>query len=224
MTVPPARPTPEQRLGTRLSLHAVAEQIMAGHQYRVTGTIRLTVRPDGFTTRDLPGTPTRLAVDGTDLVVDDRRLPLIGPLGALADAAGVECRGPEGVYPLATDLGPEDPLTIDALAAAELQSAWVLGDAVLRAFAVPSGGAEPVLWPEHLDVSIVLDEVNYGVSPGDAGIPEPYAYVGPFRQRAGGFWNQPFGAALLLADASAPSLRAFLEEGRTRAATDPLKG
>ena len=41
----------------------------------------------------------------------------------------------------------------------------------------------PVLWPEHFDVGITLDKVNYGVSPGDDDIPEPYAYVGPWTPR-----------------------------------------
>jgi hypothetical protein len=214
--------TPDEdiRGSTRRSLHAVAEKVMAGHQYRSIGTIRLAVRPDGFTSRDLPGVPGRLAVDGTDLVVDGRRLPLQGRLGELAAAAGVECLGPESVYPSAAELGPDDELRVGAAAAAELHGAWVLGDAVLRAFAGDhyAAGLEPVLWPEHLDVAITVDEVNYGVSPGDSGIEEPYAYVGPHRPLSGPFWTQPFGAALLLDGVSAGSLRAFFEEGFSVAA------
>jgi hypothetical protein len=52
-----------------------------------------------------------------------------------------------------------------------------------------------VLWPEHFDVGISVGEVNYGVSPGDDAIPEPYAYVGPWSPQTGPFWNVPFGAA-----------------------------
>jgi hypothetical protein len=33
---------------TRLSLHAVAEQLLAGPQHRAKGTIRLRVTPGGF--------------------------------------------------------------------------------------------------------------------------------------------------------------------------------
>jgi len=212
------------RRTTRLALHAVAEQIIAGHQWRALGTIRLTVRPYGFSSRDLPTPPHRLAVDGTDLVVGDHRLALAGSLGALAAAAGVACRGPEGVYPLALTLGPDDELRVDAEAAGEMSRAWVLGDSVLRAFGSlhHRGGLEPVLWPEHLDVAVSLDEVNYGVSPGDEAIPEPYAYVGPHRRRAGEFWNAPFGASLPMSETSAAALRSFFEEGRTRARTDPF--
>jgi len=214
--------TPDEdiRVSTRQSLHAVAEKVIAGHQYRTIGTIRLAVRPGGFTSRDLPGTPVRLAVDGTDLVVDGRRLPLQGTLGDLAAAAGVECLGPEGAYPSSAKLGPDDELRVGGAAAVELYVAWVLGDAVLRAFAGDhyAAGLEPVLWPEHLDVAITVDEVNYGVSPGDSGIAEPYAYVGPHAPLEGPFWTQPFGAALLLDGVSAASLRAFFEEGHDLAA------
>jgi len=51
-----------------------------------------------------------------------------------------------------------------------------------------------VLWPEHFDVAAAEDEVNYGVSAGDDYYPTPYAYVGPWTQRTGPFWNAPFGA------------------------------
>lgn len=33
-----------------------------------------------------------------------------------------------------------------------------------------------------------------GVSAGDDYYPTPYAYVGPWTQRTGPFWNAPFGA------------------------------
>ena len=51
-----------------------------------------------------------------------------------------------------------------------------------------------MLWPEHFDVAVTEDEVNYGVSPGDDFHPLPYAYVGPWTSRIGVFWNAPFGA------------------------------
>jgi hypothetical protein len=40
-----------------------------------------------------------------------------------------------------------------------------------------------------------VDEVNFGVSPGDDFHPGPYAYVGPWRvPPLDGYWNAPFGA------------------------------
>ena len=60
-------------------------------------------------------------------------------------------------------------------------------------------GADPsaaLLWPEHFDLAIEAGDeaarrrANYGFSPGDAGHPEPYVYVGPWRDDvAGELWN-----------------------------------
>ena len=79
-------------------------------------------------------------------------------------------------------------------------------------------GEEPVLWPEHFDVGITVDEVNYGVSPGDGFNAEPYAYVGPWQVPAADeFWNAPFGAARDLDSlGTVEAVRRFFEEGRAR--------
>ena len=92
----------------------------------------------------------------------------------------------------------------------------------MRAFAPTE---EPVLWPEHFDIGIAKDEVNYGVSPGDGHLSEPYAYVGPWAQRDGDFWNTAFGAARPMSDLpDADAVEQFFREGAERAASDPLKG
>jgi len=106
----------------------------------------------------------------------------------------------------------DEPLDVDPDQAARLLSALALGDAGLERFAPRQ---ERVLWPEHFDVAITWDQVNYGVSPGDTFLGEPYAYVGPHEVPAGSFWNASFGAVRPvreLADVSA--LVAFFEEGR----------
>ncbi len=78
-----------------------------------------------------------------------------------------------------------------------------------------------MLWPEHFDVGISVNEVNYGISPGDGYLDEPYAYVGPWQRRQGTFWNAPFGAARPIAELSdVDAVVAFLAEGRDRAAAD----
>jgi Electron transfer DM13 len=64
---------------------------------------------------------------------------------------------------------------VDPTAAAALAAWFARGDAGLRAFAT---GEQPVLWPEHFDLGIAVDEVNYGISPGDAGHAIPCAYIG----------------------------------------------
>jgi hypothetical protein len=77
-----------------------------------------------------------------------------------------------------------EALDVDPEAAARLADWYALADAVLRAL-----GGEPVLWPEHFDIAIVIGEANYGFSPGDDTHPEPYAYVGPFGPVEGELWN-----------------------------------
>ena len=43
--------------------------------------------------------------------------------------------------------------------------------------------------------AVRLGDVNYGGSPGDAHIDEPYLYVGTSTRPRGEFWNTSFGAA-----------------------------
>ena len=68
----------EVYVDTRRQLRGVAESLIAGPQYRASGTIRLAVRPDGFAGVALP-----LSVHGTELVWPDGAAPLAGPVGAL---------------------------------------------------------------------------------------------------------------------------------------------
>jgi hypothetical protein len=52
----------------------------------------------------------------------------------------------------------------------------------------------PILWPEHFDVAILLDDASYGASPGDAFHAMPYAHVSAGEHGDSDFWNAPFGA------------------------------
>ena len=173
---------------TRTALHAIAEVLVAGPQYVAHGDIRLTAGADGFA----GWVDGSAAVAGTDLVTPTGRVPIRGRLGDLAAAAGIEPRRLTDVYSGGPAIGLDDPVDLDPVAAARILDALTAGDGALREV---DPTQRPVLWPEHFDVGITVDRVNYGVSPGDSGIPAPYAYVGPFEVPAGEFWNQPFGAA-----------------------------
>lgn len=203
---------------TRRSLHGIAELIVAGPQHRGTGSMRLAVRPGGFGTTRTYGEVELVAVAGTDLVVargaTTRRIPLTGTCLALAAAAGLEPGGLEGAYADTSGVAVDEPLTVDPEAAALLAAAWAVGDSALRALG-GDGAPEPVLWPEHFDVAVTLDGVNYGVSPGDGYSDQPYAYVGPPAPRSGPFWNAPFGAAQPLAALGGEAdVLAFFAQGR----------
>ena len=154
-------------------------------------------------------------VEGGDLVWRDGRIPLRGSCRALADAVGVAPRAP-GNYPDGCGVDADEELTFDLEALAALEEWFGRGEAALRAFAP---GVEPVLWPEHFDLGYTIDEVNYGVSPGDEGLPSPYAYVGPWTPRRGAFWNAPFGASRTAAELpDVDAVVAFFREGRAAAA------
>ncbi|MFB4314344.1 hypothetical protein [Actinomadura sp. 21ATH] len=204
---------------TRRALHGVAELLLAGPQHRESGTIRLAVTPDGFATTAAP----RLRVAGTELVAGDRVIPMNGTtfreLAAAADVA--DPGGPRDLYRDGSGAGLDDLIGVDAGAAGVVHTAFARGDEALRRLAPE---VTPVLWPEHFDVGIAVGEVNYGVSPGDSYLGEPYAYAAPWKPRAGSFWNAPFGAARPLGELpGATAILDFLMEGRDRAAADPVR-
>ncbi|MFY9490186.1 MAG: hypothetical protein WAP49_04835 [Mycobacterium sp.] len=182
---------PDPFIATRRQLHAVAENLIAGPQYRAAGTIRLAVRPDGFT-----GTVLPLSVRGTTLVWPDGAVPLAGPADAIAEAAGLQIGPPPTeVYHPVAPLAPDTVLDLDpASADAIYRSLYAGGTAVAEVLA----HGHPVLWPEHFDVGAAEGEVNYGVSAGDDEHPLPYAYVAPWgyapNTRTGSMWNASFGA------------------------------
>ncbi|WP_203705321.1 hypothetical protein [Asanoa iriomotensis] len=195
---------------TRRALHGVAELLLAGPQFRRSGTIRLRVVPGGFATVKAPD----LQVEGAELVVGGQRIALAGntPAG-LAAAVDVDAGVPD-IYHDHAGVREDEALVVDGEIAAYLGAWFTAGDEALRRV-VPD--QQPVLWPEHFDVSVTEHEVNYGISPGDTWHNEPYAYVGPWTPRQGEFWNAPFGAARSIADLpDAAAIAAFFDEGRAK--------
>jgi hypothetical protein len=196
---------------TRLALHAAGELLIAGPQYRMFGTIRLRSVLGGF-----GGVRWPVSVVGTELVSAAGRIPLEGTYREVAVQAGFEPEVPAEVYKDTTGVDSDDLIRVDAEAAAVIADWFAFGNSALRCLAPD---ATAVLWPEHFDLSNTLNEVNYGVSPGDDAHPGPYAYVGPWTPRRGEFWNAPFGALLPREEVSVEAdLLAFFEEGRARAA------
>jgi len=199
---------------TRRSLHGVAELVLAGPQYRTTGKLRLGVVPGGFATILAPS----LRVDGCQVtgatgaaVAIDGRTP-----HALGVELGVAAGRPDGAYEGGSGVDPDETLSLDADQAGVILGALALGHEALVAFAPAE---TPVLWPEHFDVAIRVQDVNFGVSPGDGFIAEPYAYVGVASAPAvDSFWNAPFGAAVPLRELpNAAAVAGFFTEGRERA-------
>lgn len=200
---------------TRRALHAVAELVLAGPQHRRTGEIALLVEKTGFRTSTEP----HLAVAGTDLVVGDRRIPLSGSTPAeLAAAAGVDVGAPRDLYKDGSGADPGETLTLDPAEARVIEDGWAAGEEALRRLT----GEQPILWPEHFDVGVLADGVDYGVSPGDSYLAEPYAYVNPGPHPADEFWNAPFGAARPVRElGGADAVLAFFTEARDRVRAGP---
>lgn len=200
---------------TRRALHGVAELVLAGPQYRRTGTIRLRVIDGGFATRREP----TVAVQGAELVAEGLRIGISERTCAeLAAMLDVTAGKPEDLYQDGSGVRADEVLEADPTVARYLAECFVRGDAGLRQFAPDLPDDQRVLWPEHFDVGISVDEINYGVSPGDQYLAEPYAYVGPWQPRAGSFWNAPFGATRLMRDLpDADAVTAFFTEGRAMA-------
>ena len=201
---------------TRKSLHAVAELLLAGPQFEQSRSIELRVTAGGFGTTKEPD----LRVDGTDLVKDGERVVLAGrSVAEVAASIGIRPRSLRDVYADGPDLAASDRLAVDAAAAEEIARAYLFGDGALTELA-PTRAR--VLWPEHFDIGIEADEVNYGVSPGDTSCAEPYAYVGPwsFGERSDtgdDFWNASFGASRTIRElGDQAGVLAFFRAGRDR--------
>jgi hypothetical protein len=206
-------PADQSLAETRRALHGVAELVLAGPQHAASHTVRLRVLPGGFRTTTRP----EIRLEDGLIAHDGRTVGVSGTTPReLLEALGLPHVPLSDVYSDGADVGLDDRLVVDPAAYAQLTSAWTWGDAALRRLAP---ARDPVLWPEHFDVGIASEEVNYGVSPGDDAIAVPYAYVGPWKvPPADDFWTRPFGAARPVTDlGSADAVLSFFEEGRRRA-------
>ena len=193
---------------TRRSLHALAELVLAGPRFRQTGDLRLRVRPEGIGTWDAPV----VLLVGGELVTPDARVAVEGlTIAEAARRAGLEASPLDDVYHDGPHVPASETVHLDPEAVRVVETAFRLGEGALRGF---RPDAERTLWPEHFDVATTVDEVNYGVSPGDGYLDRPYAYVGPHHSMTGDFWNAPFGAARLVdARGGADALTDVFREG-----------
>lgn len=209
----------------RESLHRLAEHVLSPALYAATGKIGLRQSPGGFATPAFGDTSRVISVDLDHIVITEQRAaPSRAPITTIADAArfvGIAPGAPNEVYTANTSLELDAPLRVD-LDAVEVLAMWYeLTNMALRAFATSIVEDEPTeaqLWPEHFDLALSADKINYGGSPGDDYIDVPYLYVGPFEGRPSQpdpFWNQPFGAAIGFDEiASIQDAFEFFDRGR----------
>jgi hypothetical protein len=218
---------PARLAATRAGLHQLAEHILAAALHMETGEITLLPSLGGFRTPPFGRERRFLAIDGTELVAGGAggtRRTALTTLRAAAEFAGITPGAPAEVYRPATPLDLDEPLTIDPAAARVLADWYQLGEQALRGFSAEIPGDQPtaaVLWPEHFDLGITAGAINYGVSPGDAHVADPYLYVGPHDGPPPGdpaFWNASFGAVRTIHQiGTAAGAAAFFRDGRARA-------
>jgi hypothetical protein len=208
---------------TREALHQVAEHVLAAAQFAETGDVRLAYVPGGFSTSvELQGGRRVMVIDDELVVVDPvaRRTARLTTIAEAAAFVGITAGLPSSAYPPATSLRPDAGLAIDQSAATRLAGWYGLADVALRDFStdVGAGEVQPTLWPEHFDLAIALDGVNYGASPGDEHVEQPYVYVGPHGgpPRRDEFWNAEFGAVATIAEVGSPDVAlGFFLRGRS---------
>jgi hypothetical protein len=185
---------PPQLVATRLSLHRLAEEVIAPARRHANGKFGLRYTRGGF------GTPffaadVQVRVQGTELIVDQDgqlRRTEITTLAAAAEHLGTE------LLPAGRELD-RAPLQLDGSGAAFLGNWYGFAASVLEELRAESASHEPSrvqLWPEHFDVALELGReaeaarAAYGLSPGDAGHEEPYLYVAPWSAPApGSLWQ-----------------------------------
>lgn len=216
---------------TRAALHALAERTLAPDLHRTTGRIGLRPTPGGFGQPEQvhDGRRRRVRIDGAFLVVDHdaegETWHEITTLAAAAALLDLPVGADTGVFQPTSPSDPDAPLAVDPAAAASIASWFTFVDAALAEFRRRHAADRPSivqLWPEHFDVACSFADINFGGSPGDAGDSgraEPYLYVGPWSPPSvGGFWNEPYGAAVSAASiTSIDDALAFYERGLAEA-------
>jgi hypothetical protein len=236
-------PLPPDYLRSSEDLHAVAEQVLAAARFAAVGKVGLEPTADGFGTPafDGPAGPRCVRVAGVVLVVEDGGLTTathpLTTVRELAEVAGVDLSAPVGTFAPNTPRDPDRPLVVDA-GAAQVVAAWFeLGSAVIHDLVASAGPDDNPsaawVWPEHFDLGMALGpeaaRANYGISPGDGGVPEPYAYVGPWNGTTDDpYWNATSfpGATFSYTQARAEAdpgtaLLAFLQRGRALESAKP---
>ena len=202
-------PLPDSFDAAREGMHALAEHVLAPARYRVDGHIGLMPSAGGF------GTPTfgageRVRIDGVELVHERPGTSTrvrITTLGAAAQFVGVPLGAPADVYKPATPCDPDATLALD-LDAVHALAAWIaLAETLLATISETYATHAPTaltIWPEHFDLACELGDAdagtraNYGASPGDGAIGQPYLYVGPWdaARRTGRLATHAWGAAI----------------------------
>ncbi|MGH8992609.1 MAG: hypothetical protein ACRDZ7_13965 [Acidimicrobiia bacterium] len=191
-------PAPAGLADTRLALHRLAVYVISPARRQVNTKIGLRFTRGGFGTPFF-GAGEQVRVAGDRLVHRGAEAGIT----TLAEAAAMVLGGPPDVawaegFDVPPVGDPDEKLAVDPAAAGFLGEwygfAWSVLEE-LRADPESTDTGRIQLWPEHFDAAFdCLPEarrVTFGVSPGDAAVPEPYVYVLPWNldRDDPGLWN-----------------------------------
>lgn len=189
----PLLPIPATFEESRRGLHLVLFYALSYARQQADGEIWSVPTPGGFGTPPF-GVGRVLRIDGNEIVEEVEGSEIASsPITTLDDAlafCGVEFDRARGErndieVPERTD----ESLPVDPAAAAVIAEWFELGwdvlGRVLERFGWPDD-TERRLWNEHFDLAVEVGSdadkrrAAVGFSPGDGGIPEPYAYISPW--------------------------------------------
>ena len=220
-------PLPDSFIGTRLSVHALAEHVLCTVRYAAVGQIGLLPVPDGVETPPFEGRTVGLR--GRELVdrrPDGERRAPVTTLRAAAEHFGTMI-GPPPLWSPVTSVDPDAPLALDGTDLGLLCRWFAL---VSDALTTQAPEADQTLWPEHFDLAVTVNDTRagntiFGGSPGDTEHRQPYVYVvppAPVPDGDSSFWNEPFGAARTYDRiANTSSAATFYAEGAARIRSAP---
>lgn len=204
---PRLEPVPEGWAETREAMRRLACYVLSPARKAANGKIGLRYTYRGFGTPFF-GADEQLRAEGPSLIRQRGESAELIPITSLAEAAafaGVTLSEDPGVGSDLPGLGdPDAALPIDPSAAEGLGDWYGFSASVLEAFRAELNSAGRAcgrvqIWPEHFDMGCSTEGVNFGCSPGDGSLAEPYVYVGPWNTEGlpeGDFWNAAFGAVL----------------------------
>lgn len=211
------RELPDSYLASVEDYHRLAYAVLGEARRVATGRFGLRSLDVGFGTPVFEVTMGRAGemecqvwVDGDELFATEGgtlRSAHITTLSAAASFAGIS-PGTEAREHDSPELGDVDRwLRVSPEMGAHLVAWFRLGKQALDQLHELPGAAEPdeiQLWPGHFDIATAIGHAQtratYGLSPGDAAHPFPYAYVGPWGKadRSDTYWNDDaFGGASL---------------------------
>jgi hypothetical protein len=169
---------------TRLSLHRLAEHVLAASVYRETGRTDLRPCPGGISTPPFGPDNRTIAVELGTLVArstGSERRAWVGTLRAAGGFVGMEPGAPGGAYAATTSCRLDAPLTLETSAMQVLADWYMFGQLALARVAatlIDEPSTEAVVRPQGLDLTMRVGRVDVGFSPGDELFDQPYAYVG----------------------------------------------